>query len=55
MGEQLRHGWTTGACATAAASAAYTALLTGNFPDPVEVELSAIARATLVYVPEEDL
>ncbi|MEU3271564.1 cobalt-precorrin-5B (C(1))-methyltransferase [Saccharomonospora sp. NPDC006951] len=35
----LRYGWTTGACATAAATAAYTALLTGEFPDPVEVLL----------------
>ncbi|HEX9753218.1 MAG TPA: cobalt-precorrin-5B (C(1))-methyltransferase [Methyloceanibacter sp.] len=35
----LRYGWTTGACATAAAKAAYTALLTGEFPDPVEVTL----------------
>ncbi|MEZ5888771.1 MAG: cobalt-precorrin-5B (C(1))-methyltransferase [Xanthobacteraceae bacterium] len=35
----LRKGWTTGACATAAAKAAYTALLTGEFPDPVEVTL----------------
>jgi cobalt-precorrin-5B (C1)-methyltransferase len=35
----LRYGWTTGACATAAAKAAYTALLTGEFPDPVEVRL----------------
>lgn len=35
----LRPGWTTGACATAAARAAYTALLTGEFPDPVEVAL----------------
>ncbi|HEY7245614.1 MAG TPA: cobalt-precorrin-5B (C(1))-methyltransferase [Xanthobacteraceae bacterium] len=35
----LRRGWTTGACATAAAKAAYAALLTGEFPDPVEVSL----------------
>jgi cobalt-precorrin-5B (C1)-methyltransferase len=35
----LRRGWTTGACATAAAKAAYKALLTGTFPDPVEVTL----------------
>ncbi|WP_028921128.1 cobalt-precorrin-5B (C(1))-methyltransferase [Pseudonocardia acaciae] len=35
----LRYGWTTGACATAATTAAYTALLTGTFPDPVEIEL----------------
>ena len=36
---ELRPGWTTGACATAAARAAYTALLTGQFPDPVPVVL----------------
>ena len=35
----MRRGWTTGACATAAASAAYRALLTGTFPDPVEIAL----------------
>ncbi len=35
----LRRGWTTGACATAATAAAYTALLTGTFPDPVTIRL----------------
>jgi cobalt-precorrin-5B (C1)-methyltransferase len=35
----LRRGWTTGACATAAAKAAYAALLSGAFPDPVEIAL----------------
>jgi cobalt-precorrin-5B (C1)-methyltransferase len=35
----LRYGWTTGACATAATTAAYTALLTGSFPDPVQITL----------------
>ncbi|HWB50895.1 MAG TPA: cobalt-precorrin-5B (C(1))-methyltransferase [Stellaceae bacterium] len=35
----LRRGWTTGACAAAAARAAYAALLTGVFPDPVSIRL----------------
>src|SRR5206468_792544 len=35
----LRRGWTTGACATAAAKAAFAALRTGAFPDPVEIAL----------------
>ena len=50
----LRYGWTTGACATAAATAAYTGLLTGEFPDPVTIDLPggkhpafALARESL--------
>lgn len=35
----LRQGWTTGACAAAAARAATEALLTGRFPDPVSIAL----------------
>lgn len=35
----LKRGWTTGACALAATQAAYTALLTGTFPDPVKISL----------------
>lgn len=35
----LRTGFTTGACATGAAQAAFQALLTGAFPDPVAVRL----------------
>ena len=35
----LRKGWTTGACAAAAAAAAYEALTTGRFPDPVRITL----------------
>src|SRR6201987_3716718 len=35
----LRRGWTTGTCAAAASKAAFTALVTGEFPDPVAVTL----------------
>jgi cobalt-precorrin-5B (C1)-methyltransferase len=36
---ELRKGWTTGACAAAAARAAFEALHTGNFVDPVTIRL----------------
>jgi cobalt-precorrin-5B (C1)-methyltransferase len=35
----LKRGWTTGACATAAAKSAFHALVAGEFLDPVEVTL----------------
>lgn len=41
----LRRGWTTGACATAAAKAAYEALLGGSFPNPVAIRLPRGLRA----------
>jgi len=40
----LRRGWTTGACAAAAARAAFAGWLTGNFPDPVAIRLPGGAR-----------
>ncbi len=43
----LRKGWTTGTCAAAASAAAYQALLTGAFPDPVTVALPRGGSATL--------
>jgi cobalt-precorrin-5B (C1)-methyltransferase len=48
----LRRGWTTGACATAAATAAYQALLTGGFPDPVEVSLPGGQRPAFALAVE---
>lgn len=50
----LRRGWTTGACATAATKAAFHALVTRTFPDPVSIRLPrgetpafALARTSL--------
>ncbi|MEV4189749.1 cobalt-precorrin-5B (C(1))-methyltransferase, partial [Streptosporangium canum] len=53
MSTPLRHGWTTGACATAATTAAYTALLTGDFPDPVEIVLPKGRRPAFALAREE--
>lgn len=44
----LRRGWTTGACATAAAKSAFGALLTGAFEDPVTIALPRGDRVDFV-------
>jgi cobalt-precorrin-5B (C1)-methyltransferase len=43
---ELRRGWTTGACAAAAARAAASALLGRGFPDPVTIRLPRGGEAT---------
>ena len=48
----LRRGWTTGACATAAAKAAFSALITGQFPDPVEITLPKGQRVSFCLAKE---
>lgn len=52
-GEKLRKGWTTGACATAASAAAYQALLTGAFPDPVTIALPGGRRVPFAVAVKE--
>jgi cobalt-precorrin-5B (C1)-methyltransferase len=49
----LRRGWTTGACATAAAKAACAALTTGDFPDPVEITLPGGRRVAFALAASE--
>jgi cobalt-precorrin-5B (C1)-methyltransferase len=49
----LRRGWTTGTCAAAAARAAYQALLTGEFPDPVTVLLPGGTRPAFALALQE--
>lgn len=51
--QTLRRGWTTGACATAATKAALTALVTGRFPDPVEITLPKGERVAFALAREE--
>lgn len=50
---ELRRGWTTGACATAAARAAAEALLFGDFPDPVTIRLPGGSRPAFVLARTE--
>ena len=52
-GTPLKRGWTTGACATGAARAAFEALLTGLFPDPVPVALPKGLRPEFVLATQE--
>src|SRR3954447_4412827 len=52
-GPNLRRGWTTGTCATAAARAAFEALVTGNFPDPVSVALPRGGRPAFALAMHE--
>jgi cobalt-precorrin-5B (C1)-methyltransferase len=49
----LKRGWTTGACATAAVKAAYTALLRGTFPDPVTITLPKGEQPSFALALEE--
>jgi cobalt-precorrin-5B (C1)-methyltransferase len=51
--QTLRRGWTTGACATAATKAAMTALISGTFPDPVEITLPKGERVSFALALEE--
>jgi len=48
----LRRGWTTGACATAAARSALSALLTGNSEDPVTITLPGGQRPAFALAHE---
>jgi cobalt-precorrin-5B (C1)-methyltransferase len=50
---ELRRGWTTGACATAAVKAAFAALRTGAFPDPVTITLPKGERPSFPLALEE--
>src|SRR3979411_128029 len=49
----LRKGWTTGACAAAAARAAYEALVRGQFPATVAITLPGGARPSFTLALEE--
>ena len=46
----LRFGWTTGTCATAATYAAYTAMVSGEFPQSVTIDTPSGKSAHLDIV-----
>ncbi|WP_119070613.1 cobalt-precorrin-5B (C(1))-methyltransferase [Rubrobacter indicoceani] len=50
--EKLRTGWTTGACATAAAKAATLALTTGEMPEEIEIKLPGKNERRVTFVLE---
>ncbi len=49
----LKRGWTTGACAAAAAKSAYTALITGAFEDPATISLPRGERVAFALARQE--
>ncbi|USG62295.1 cobalt-precorrin-5B (C(1))-methyltransferase [Sneathiella marina] len=51
--KELRFGWTTGACATAATKAALTALFGDEFPDPVTITLPKGQKPAFALATEE--
>ncbi|MEH6526314.1 MAG: cobalt-precorrin-5B (C(1))-methyltransferase [Sneathiella sp.] len=51
--KELRFGWTTGACATAATKAALTAFFGGEFPDPVTITLPKGQKPAFALATEE--
>jgi len=51
--KDLRKGYTTGACATAASAAAFEALLKGDFPDPVTITLPRGERVSFSLATRE--
>lgn len=52
-GKNLRRGWTTGTCAAAASKAACLALLSGKFPDLIEVTLPGGQTPSFALAVEE--
>ncbi len=49
----LRRGWSTGACAAAAARAAFEGLVSGHFPDPVTIALPGGERPRFALALQE--